>query len=152
MTYDVSQWLAEIKSLKQQLAEITHDREEAYASAANWRQLYETEAQQRRSESNLARQTIDQLKQQVQQLQTRFSPASSAGEALTEFWAEVDQLHSIPELRQKLVDALADRDRLVQALQTEQTDHAQTRKSLTMALGDAIDLLSKHQQDETGEV
>ena len=64
MTYDVSQWLAEIKTLKQQLAEATQEREQAHASAANWRQLYETEAQQRRSEFNLAQQTIEQLKQQ----------------------------------------------------------------------------------------
>ena len=81
----------------------------------------------------------------MQQLQTRFSPDGSQEGVLTEFWAEVDQLHSVPELRQKLVAAFVDRDRLLQGLQVEQADHAQTRKSLTMALGDAIDLLSKHQ-------
>ena len=149
MTYDVSQWLAEIKTLKQQLAEATQDREQAHASAANWRQLYETEAQQRRSEFHLAQQTIESLKQQLQQLQARSPELPEA--ALTELWAQADQLHSVPELRQKLVAALADRDRLLQGLQTEQTDHAQTRKSLTMALGDAIDLLSKHQSPEAAE-
>jgi uncharacterized protein (DUF3084 family) len=151
MTYDVSQWLAEIKTLKQKLAEATQEREEAHASASNWRQLYETEAQQRRSEFHLAQQTIDQLKQQLQQLQARLSPEGSPETVLTEFWAEADQIDSVSELRQKLVSALADRDRLLQGLKSEQADHAQTRKSLTMALGDAIDLLSKHQPPEAAE-
>ncbi|HEY9907657.1 MAG TPA: hypothetical protein V6D18_08605 [Thermosynechococcaceae cyanobacterium] len=162
MTYDVSQWLAEIKALKQQLATASQESEQAHASAANWRQLYETEAQQRRSESRLAQQTIDQLKQQIQQFQSRFSPTVQTGAAqadaaqadaateelwVAEFWAEVEQL-PLSELREKLVAALVDRDRLLQSLQSEQANHAQTRKSLTTALGDAIDLLSKQPAHE----
>ena len=50
MTQDVTQWLDEIKALKQQLVEMRQEREEAYASAINWQQRYETEAQQRRVE------------------------------------------------------------------------------------------------------
>jgi len=47
------------------------------------------------------------------------------------------------ELKERLVAVLAERDRLAQALEAEQANHAQTRKSLTTALGDAIDMLSK---------
>ena len=59
---DIKQWLAEIKALQQKLAQANQERDEAYASAANWRSLYETEAKQRRTEAVLARQT-DRLAQ-----------------------------------------------------------------------------------------
>jgi len=49
MSQNVTQWLAEIQALKQQLADAQQEREQAYTSAANWQRLYETEAQQRRS-------------------------------------------------------------------------------------------------------
>lgn len=144
MSQDVTQWLAEIQDLKQKLAQAQTEREQAYSSAANWRRLYETEAQQRRTEANLARQTVDALKLEIQQL--RGDPvAGSKRAALSAIEAEVEQLQSPSALRQKLIEALSDRDRLIQALKTEQANHAQTRKSLTTALGDAIDLLSKEQ-------
>ena len=69
MTQDVRQWLAEIKTLQQKLTETQKERDEAYASAANWRNLYETEAKQRRTESRLAQQAIGSLKEELQSLQ-----------------------------------------------------------------------------------
>jgi predicted RNase H-like nuclease (RuvC/YqgF family) len=143
MTHDVSQWLTEIKTLRQQLVDAQQDREQAYSSAANWQRLYETEAQQRRTEANLARQTIAELKQEIQQLKGLASVAAAQAADSTAIRAEVEKLQTIAELQDKLIESLVVRDQLTQALQTEQTNHAQTRQGLTTALGDAIDMLSK---------
>lgn len=147
MTQDVTQWLDEIKALKQRLAEAQQEQETAYASAINWQRLYETEAQQRRSEAKVARQTIAALQQEVNQLKGHFPGAS---EAIVESPAQalVDSLTTEAELRSRLVQALQECDRLTQALQSEQADHAQTRKNLTTALGDAIATLSKERLPE----
>jgi regulator of replication initiation timing len=53
MSNEITQWLAQIKELKQQLADSISDRNAAYESADNWRQLYNNEAQQRRTEASL---------------------------------------------------------------------------------------------------
>ena len=143
MTHDVSQWLTEIKALRQQLAETQQEREQAYSSAANWQRLYETEAQQRRTEADLVRQTIADLKQEIQQLKGMASVETEETTDTVTIRAEVEAVQTIAELRETLVEALVVRDRLMQALKTEQENHAQTRKGLTTALGDAIDMLSK---------
>lgn len=143
MTNDVSQWLTEIKTLRQQLADAQQEREQAYTSAANWQRLYETEAQQRRQEAARTRQTIADLKQELQQLKgTSPLEGSVLADAAT-IQADVEKLQTVAELQQKLLEALTERDRLSQALKQEQANHAQTRKGLTTALGDAIDMLSK---------
>ncbi len=143
MSQDVTQWLAEIKLLKQQLADAQQEREQAYVSAANWQRLYETEAQQRRTEANLAKQTIADLKQQLQQLQGNITLGTASPDALAAAQSQISQLQTPDALREKLVEVMAERDRLLQELKTEQSNHAQTRKGLTTALGDAIDQLSK---------
>lgn len=156
MTQNVTQWLEEIQALKQQLVEAQKEQAEAYASAINWQRLYETEAQQRRVEADLARQTIEALQQQVQDLQTRSLPGEGnpiyppdiQAHIQAQVQVAVDRLKTEAELRTGLVQALAECDRLTQALKLEQTNHAQTRKSLTTALGDAIDALSKQEKAE----
>ncbi|MGI0486144.1 hypothetical protein ACN4EK_11950 [Pantanalinema rosaneae CENA516] len=147
MSQDVAQWLAEIQALRQEIAEIKQEREEAYASAANWRQRYETEAQQRRVEANLARQTIDSLKQELRQLQEKALSELDSAIDVSGLQAEVSHWQTVPELQAELVKALAECDRLTKALQQEQTAHIQTRKSLTTALGDAIAQFTKEQRD-----
>jgi hypothetical protein len=99
MTYDVSQWLAEIKALKQQLATASQESEQAHASAANWRQLYETE-QSAATPIGIPSSSADDrpTEQQIQQFQSRFSPTVQTGAAqadaateelwVAEFWAE----------------------------------------------------------------
>ncbi|NES25580.1 MAG: hypothetical protein F6K41_43465, partial [Symploca sp. SIO3E6] len=69
MSNDVRQWLTQIKELKQQLADTIRDRDAADESAANWRQLYNTEAQQRRTEARLTQQEIEDLKAQIWELE-----------------------------------------------------------------------------------
>ncbi len=143
MSQDIPQWLAEIQTLRQQLAEAHQERDRAYASALNWQKLYEAEARQRRTDAALAQQTLEELRQQLAQRQN--SPISqNLGDTLVSpMPTEIEQLSDPAELKQRLVAALQSCDRWKQALEREQDQHAQTRKSLTLALGDAIDLLSK---------
>lgn len=147
MTQDVTQWLAEIRILKQQMAEAQQERDRAYDSATNWQRLYETEAQQRRTEAALAQQRIVELKHELQSLTGRASSVTDEA-AVAAIRADVQQLQPT-ELQERLIAALAERDRLAEALKTEQANHARTRKELTTALGDAIDQLKASESPAT---
>jgi len=152
MAQDVRQWLDEIKRLQQQLTEVSRDRDEAGESAAQWRQLYNTEAEQRRNDAKLTQQSIASLEAQIEQLQN-FSPLVPEGDdAGVARQQEVAQLETVGELKAKLAEVLQERDRaieqvkqLTQALKQEEARHAETSKNLTSALGDAVDLLTKAQ-------
>ena len=152
MSQDVRQWLDEIKRLQQQLTEMTRDRDEAGESAAQWRQLYNTEAEQRRNDAKLTQQSIAYLELQIEESQN-FSPnVSENGEAGIARQQEVEQLQTVDELKAKLVMVMEERDRafeqikqLTQALKQEAARHAETSKNLTSALGDAVDLLARAQ-------
>ena len=149
MSNDVTQWLAQIKALKQQLADSVSDRDAAYESAANWRQLYTNEAQQRRTEARLAQEQIESLKAQIQQIQGDSSRLKADDpEAASAIEQEVAQLQTLEELKAKLKEVLAERDRLMDALKIEQANHAQTRKSLTAVIGDTIDQLTKERGNQ----
>lgn len=137
------QWLAEIKALKQQIGELQAEREAGWQSAEKWRKLYNTEAEQRRTDAQMAQQTIASLKAQIQQVQGIEAAQLDDPTATTAIQQEVEQLESVQELKPKLIAVTKERDRLLQALKTEQDNHSQTRKSLTTALGDAIDGLTK---------
>ncbi|MEG4837857.1 hypothetical protein [Microcoleus sp. B9-D4] len=152
MAQDVRQWLDEIKRLQQQLTEVSRDRDEAGESAAQWRQLYNTEAEQRRNDAKLTQQSIASLEAQIEQLQN-FSPLIPEGDdAGVARQQEIAQLQTVGELKAKLTEVLQERDRaieqvkqLTQALKQEEARHAETSKNLTSALGDAVDLLAKAQ-------
>ncbi len=152
MAQDVRQWLDEIKRLQQQLTEVSRDRDEAGESAAQWRQLYNTEAEQRRNDAKLTQQSIEALSAQIEELQN-FSPIAPEGDgAGVARQQEVAQLHTVGELKAKLAEVLEERDRaieqikqLTQALKQEEARHAETSINLTTALGDAVDLLTKAQ-------
>jgi len=54
MSEDLTQqWLSEIQGLKQQVTDAIAQRHEAWESAEKWRKLYNTESEQRRSDSQL---------------------------------------------------------------------------------------------------
>ncbi len=152
MAQDVRQWLDEIKRLQQQLTEVSRDRDDAGESAAQWRQLYNTEAEQRRNDAKLTQQNIAALSAQIEELQS-FSPIAPEGEdAGIARQQEVAQLQTVGELKAKLAEVLEERDRaieqvkqLTQALKQEEARHADTSRNLTTALGDAVDLLAKAQ-------
>ncbi|NEP57046.1 MAG: hypothetical protein F6K31_08480 [Symploca sp. SIO2G7] len=149
MSNDVRQWLAQIKELKQQLADTIRDRDAADESAANWRQLYNTEAQQRRTEARLAQQEIENLKAQIWQLQGESAKLpSDQAEATSVIETELNKLETVAELRNKLKEVMLECDRLAEALKTEQANHAQTRKSLTAVIGDTIDQLAKERRTD----
>jgi hypothetical protein len=146
MSQDVAQWLAEVKALKQQVADLQAQLQQAYLSTDNWQRRYEIEAQQRRVEVQQAQQTFDALQQEMQRLQGNVAlPDTDPGSAL--HW-EIDPSLPPEELRRRLGTVLQERDRLAATLAQEQASHEETRRNLTTALGDAIALLSKEKPPE----
>ncbi|MBC6431056.1 hypothetical protein FM036_09590 [Nostoc sp. HG1] len=144
MNQDLTQqWLTEIQTLKEQMAGLQSDRDTAWESAQKWRQLYNTEAEQRRTDAQLSQQAIASLKADLHKLQGIEIETLAAGTPVTAIQQEIEQLKSVEELQAKLITLIKERDRLLQALKTEQDNHAQTRNSLTTALGDAIDSLTQ---------
>jgi hypothetical protein len=137
------QWLTEIQTLKQQLAEAERDRNSAWESAEKWRKLYNTEAEQRRSDALLSQQAIASLKTELQKIKGIDETKLPDADTNTNIKAEIAVIDSIQELQTKLIAATKERDRLMGALKSEQENHSQTRKSLTTALGDAIDSLTR---------
>ena len=158
MSQDVRQWLDEIKRLQQQLTEMTRDRDEAGESAAQWRQLYNTEAEQRRNDAKLTQDSIANLEAQIEESQNYSPNVSEGDDAGISRQQEVEQLQTVGELKAKLVVVMEERDRafeqikqLTQALKQEEARHAETSKNLTSALGDAVDLLTRAQNPARGK-
>jgi len=143
MSQDVRQWLGEIKHLQQQLDVAHQEREEAYASAANWRNLYETEAKQRRTDTAIAQEVIEDLQDALAQQQQVLALPAITGDVPEAIQQQVDGVQTLEELRQLLQQALVACDRLTKNLEAEQLRHAQTRQELTAALGDTIDQLTR---------
>ncbi len=137
------QWLTEIQTLKQQLADAERDRNCAWESAEKWRKLYNTEAEQRRSDALLSQQAIASLKTELQKIKGIDETKLPDADTNTNIKDEIAVIESVQELQTKLVAATKERDRLINALKSEQDNHSQTRQSLTTALGDAIDSLTK---------
>ncbi|HLO83994.1 MAG TPA: hypothetical protein VK203_03120 [Nostocaceae cyanobacterium] len=135
------QWLAEIKALKQQMAQLQQERDEAWQSSQKWRSLYNTEAEQRRNDAELYKKTIAL----PQSPQIPIDVGEVSNTAAIE--AEIAKYTTAEELRGKLIAVIKERDRLLHSLKTEQANHAQTRKSLTTALGDAIDSLTRERAE-----
>ncbi|MBT9314925.1 hypothetical protein [Leptothoe spongobia] len=151
MVNEVSQWLAEIQTLQQQLQTLGQERDQAYASAANWRRLYESESEQRRNDSERSQMRIRALANELE----LFKQTPSQGEPsrnLEQILAQTEQVESVSELRSQLANALTLCDQLSSALKSEQAAHEETRQNLTTALGDTIDLIAKSptSQTETG--
>ncbi|MBE9099449.1 hypothetical protein [Vacuolonema iberomarrocanum] len=150
MTQDVRQWLAEIKNLQQKLDAAHRERDEAYGSAANWRSLYETEAQQRRNDAAVAQQQLQALTIELARLQSEKLPISATGDAPDKLQQQVAALPP-DELQTMLVQTLVECDRLAQDLVAEQEEHTKTRQELTAALGDTIEQLSRARTLKTPE-
>jgi len=151
MTQDITPWLNEIKALQQKIVELQTELNAAQDTASKWRQLYNTEAQQRRNETQQNQEIIDNLKTKLQKLQKGFSSIKSdEDESITTIQQQIEHLQTLDEFKAKIIEVSQERDRsvekvqkLTEALQQEQSSHANTRKSLTNALADAVDLLAK---------
>lgn len=143
MSEEVVQWLAEIRVLKQELAQCRNELDIAYQSSAHWRDLYSTEAKQRRIEARLAQETANQLKADIRALQEKGRLVSQdSPETAVEVERAIAEL-SISECQQKLKEAIGERDRALAALQTEQEQHQRTRASLTAVIGDTVEQLTQ---------
>ena len=144
MSQDLTkQWLGEIQALKQQLAELQRDRDAGWESSEKWRKLYNIEAEQRRTDLQMSQQAIASLKAEIQKRQGIDEGTLAQTTSATAIQQEIAQLGSLEDLQSKLITVIIERDRLLQALKIEQDNHAQTRQSLTTALGDAIDSLTR---------
>lgn len=144
MSEDLTQrWLTEIQALKQQLADAITRCDEAWESAEKWRKLYNTEAEQRRTDAQLLQQEIASLKAELRKMRGIDETILPDADVNTAIHAEISQIGETKELQAKLIEAMKERASLLLALKTEQESHAQTRNSLTTALGDAIDSLAR---------
>lgn len=152
MNQDVRQWLEEIKRLKQQLAEAQRDRNAAQESADSWRERYNTEAQQRRQDAQRHLEQVGQLRGELERVKLVSPPIPNELQVRVAVRQEIEQLKSLDEIKGKLIEVMLERDRsheqihqLRQALEQEKLAHEHTRSSLTTALGDTVDLLTKAQ-------
>lgn len=152
MNQDIRQWLDEIKRLQEQLGQLRSERDQALASADQWRERYNTEAQQRREEVRRHQEAIAQLRGELEQLQNKFGIAKNEILTRVQTQREVEGLETVEELQNKIIEITLERDRareqvyqMTVALEKEKADHLETRTSLTTALGDTMDLLTKAQ-------
>jgi chromosome segregation ATPase len=147
MSEEVMQWLAEIRTLKQELAQAESDRNAAMESAAHWRKLYNIEARQRREEAQSARAQSQQLQARLEEFveETR---SVSVADLDASIRAELEALDSSDALKEKLIAVIQERDRALESLKTEQENHIETRRSLTAVIGDTIDQLTRMRNEK----
>ncbi len=129
MSPDLTQWIAEVRTLQRQLADTQEERDQAFKSTANWRRLYETEARQRREEAA-------EFQAQIEAIQQRL--AATPGAVLEK---DLSTVNSLQGLQQRLDGLVQQCEDLAERLQAEQAAHAQTRQTLTAALGDTFNAL-----------
>lgn len=151
MSQDVSQWIAEIQAMREQVADALRDRDTALETATKWSELYNREAEQRRTEARLSQEMIESLKAEIQQLKAGITLKTDDSLDVAAISQEVERLQTVGELQRKLIEVTIDREKLINALKTEQENHINTRQSLTTALSDMVDLLTKHSASDTGE-
>ncbi|NJR67246.1 MAG: hypothetical protein HC771_00245 [Synechococcales cyanobacterium CRU_2_2] len=157
MSQDVTQWLEEIRSLRAQLATVQQERDEAFSESATWRDRLNAEMQLRVRESALLKQQIDtlasrELAEQADGLGAGTEGSGAEPKANTPISAQLqealNQLTSLEDLREFAVTIAQERDRLRQELQAERQAHQDTRESLSIALGDTIDLLTQRSSSQ----
>lgn len=136
---NIVNWLSEIQSLQRQVADLKQERDSAYASADRLRGLYESETKQRQRDAVASGQQIERLQKELAaQRSPQAEPFNSSSSEVS-----IKGNHSVEQLQAQWVAATKQCERLKEMLQAEQEEHAQTRESLTAALGDAVDLLAK---------
>ncbi|ABG49634.1 hypothetical protein Tery_0139 [Trichodesmium erythraeum IMS101] len=151
MTQDITPWLNEIKALQEKIVELQTKVNVTQDTVSKWLKLYNIEAKQRRNEAQQSQETIDNLKTKLQKLQKGFSFAKdNRDEVMTTIEEQIEDLQTLDQFKAKIIEVSQERDRyleklqeLTKCLQQEQTSHGNTRRSLTNALADAVDLLAK---------
>jgi formate-dependent nitrite reductase cytochrome c552 subunit len=137
MNQDISYWLGEVQSLQKRLATVCEERDEAHQEASSWRSRYEAETKLRQSESQILQQKVAQLTQEL----TQFRSGVSDETAAAEIEADLKAITTPEQLQATLRDLLLERHQLRLNLQNEREAHINTRESLSIALGDAVDQL-----------
>jgi isocitrate dehydrogenase kinase/phosphatase len=135
-----------VEQLQQELANVRQERDQARWEVAQGRKRFETEAQQRRDEAVKAQQAISALRTELESPPLPLDAAMIDPEFLQTLQAEILAQTDVEALQSQLIATQVERQQLLQALKMEQADHAQTRHSLTNALGDAIEALSRYRQ------
>jgi chromosome segregation ATPase len=139
MTQEITRWVTEIRTLQQQLAAARQERDQAYKSASSWRRLYDAEAKQRREDAKVSKEATAALQAELSTLKAELKDDVVS---TIEARLEDTDLNSVEGLRAELINALQSCDRLQKAIKAEKAAHAETRKTLTTALGETIDALS----------
>ncbi len=143
---EVMKWLNEVKSLQQQVRDLTIELAAAQQNADSWRSRYETEGQQRRSDVTTRQDQINKLQAEIAQLRTQ--PEFSTTLSDDAIALQINGITSMSALQGKLFEVWTDRDNVLAALKKEQLAHEKTKKDLTMALADAMDVLTpKHKNN-----
>lgn len=119
------------------LEALQYERDQARASATRWRRLYEVEAQQRQKEAEIAEQTIQSLRAEIQQL-CQFPANIGMPNAASTSRKSLSSPDSVPQMKNQIADLMAERDQLLQALEQERQNHDKTRDNLISALDDAL--------------
>ncbi|MCY7408266.1 MAG: hypothetical protein LH631_13080 [Alkalinema sp. CAN_BIN05] len=136
----VLQWLNEVKSLRQQVRDLTIELGAAQQNTDSWRSSYETEGQQRRNDVTKRQDQINKLQTEIAQLRTQ--PEFSTTLSDDAIALQINGITSMSVLQGKLFEVWTDRDNVLAALKKEQLAHEKTKKDLTMALADAMDVLT----------
>jgi hypothetical protein len=137
MNQDISYWLGEVQSLQKRLATVCEERDEAHQEASSWRSRYDAETKLRQSESQILQQKVAQMTQEL----TQFRSGVSDETAAAEIEADLKAITTPEQLQATLRDLLLERHQLRLNLQNEREAHVNTRESLSIALGDAVDQL-----------
>jgi hypothetical protein len=115
----------------EQYSQLKAERDRALESAAKWRRFYEVEAQQRRSEAELAEKTIQGLRAELFQL-------CQLGPAVRAIPLKYDENRVSARLKAEVAELQQECDQLANALAQEQQRHSKTRENLITALGDVL--------------
>ncbi len=136
---EVVQWLNEVKLLQQQVQDLNAELITATQNADAWRSRYEVEGQQRRAESATAQANITKLTAEIAQLRSQPELSTELGDdAIAQ---QIKGLINLSDLQSKLFEVWTERDKAIAAIKVEQLAHEKTKKDLTMALADAMDVL-----------
>jgi predicted RNase H-like nuclease (RuvC/YqgF family) len=146
---EVMQWLNEVKSLQQQVRDLTIELATAQQNADSWRSRYETEGQQRRSDVTTRQDQINKLQAEIAQLRTQ--PEFSTTLSDDAIVLQINGITSMSALQGKLFEVWTDRDNVLAALKKEQLAHEKTKKDLTMALADAMDVLTPKNKNNSAQ-
>ncbi len=84
----VTQWIGEIQTLKQQVTDLKRDRDAAYQAADAWQARYTTEAQQRRADR-------EQFQQQQTRLQGEVDRLRGNPDAVLDGWEPLGEAASV---------------------------------------------------------